>query len=127
MSFWATLGVRIEDLECFKQSCRQNEIEYRENMDENKRHNGFPVVATIHDRRGTGYGVLVRREGAIKIEMDTDPGYNSIVNRLGRNGGRLGRDYAEMIVKKQAKKSRGRVLRTIEEPDGWLTVRVGVG
>jgi hypothetical protein len=60
------------------------------------------------------------------MEMDTDPYYNTIVKRLGDNGGRLGRDYTELVIRKEARKSGGMITQAIEQEDGSKILRVAV-
>ena len=126
MSFWTRLGVTVQDLGCFRRACEQNDVEFVENEDQNFNYRGRTVVATIKDRHGSGYGYLVRDGGALRVMMDVDPNYNTIVARLGKNGGRLGRDYSEMVIRKEVRKRGGMVTRTAEEANGWRTIYVGV-
>jgi hypothetical protein len=56
--------------------------------------------------------------------MDTDKYYNSIVARLGANGGKLIRDYTEMVIRKEMRKQGGMVSSASECADGSLLLRV---
>ena len=126
MSFWASLGVTIQDLGCFREACKQNGIEYTENEDERFQYQGLTVVAMLRDMHGSGNGYVVEEKGALRVKMDIDPHYNSIIRRLGRGGGKLGRDYSEMVIRKEARRRGGMVTRTTEDKDGWRTVYVRV-
>ncbi len=73
MSFWLRCGVKITDLNCFKQSCEKHGIVYEENQDEHFKMKGSPVHATLHDSQGqrnTGY--VVRKGGAYALMVDND-------------------------------------------------------
>jgi hypothetical protein len=127
MSFWARVGVKITDLECFKSSCGTHDIEYIENTDRNFRMGGNEVVATLVDKKAShaNQAYLVRKMGAIQIYMDTDARYSSINKRLGRNGGKLGRDYSQNVVRKEIMQAGGMVTSVQEQPDGSLILKAG--
>ncbi len=126
MSFWSRVGVKIQDLECFKQSCRQHDILYEENQDENFQTGGGKVVATLKDQKGGSTAYLIQKGGAIQLYMDTDPRYSSITKRLGRNGGKLTRDYTAGVLRKNIKRSGGMINKVEEQADGSLVVRANV-
>jgi len=127
MSFWARLGVTINDLECFKQSCRQHNIEYIENTDERFRWQGNKVVARLVDRAANASNYysheafLVESDGGLKVAMDTHSQYSSIHDRLGT---RLTRDYTKNVVEKGVKRNGGIVNNIQEQPDGSLIMRI---
>lgn len=124
MSFWARVGVKISDLECFKQSCRQNDIIYQENADADFQMGNGRVIATLTDQKGPSQAYLIEKEGAIQLYLDTDARYSSITKRLGGNGGRLTRDYTAEVLKKQVVRGGGFVNKTTEQPDGSLLLKV---
>jgi hypothetical protein len=126
MSFWIRLGVTVQDLDCFRKACEQNGITFEENEDKTRKHQGHTIVATIRDQQGAGMGYLVREGGAVRVRMDGDPAYNTIIRRLGQGGGKLGQDYSEMIIRQEARRKGGTISRTKQEADGWRTVYVGV-
>ena len=131
MSFWLRCGLVISDLEMFKQSCKKNGVEYRVNEDSNLEMQGMKVHAFLQDTvpGGPSYrrnATLVRDGGGYKLIIDNDARYSSLTNRLGQNGGRLTRDYAENVVKKNVVMSGGMVQSTQEQPDGSVLIRVGV-
>lgn len=124
MSFWSRVGVKIQDLECFRQSCRQHDILYEENLDEHFKMGDGKVVATLKDQKGGSTAYLIQKGGAIQLYMDTDPRYSSITKRLGRNGGKLTRDYTAGVLRKNIKKSGGIINKFEEQADGSLLVKV---
>ena len=128
MSFWTRCGVTINDLECFRQSCRQNEVEYIENEDPNFKMQGGEVVAILRDKTRTGgyarEGYLIRADGAHKVVLDNDPNYSSLTKRLGRNGGKLTRGYAEGVVTKGVKKNNAFIASRKEEADGSVILKI---
>ena len=124
MSFWARVGVKISDLECFKQSCRQNDILYEANEDRNFFMGDGRVIATLRDQQGPSQAYLIEKGGAIQLYLDTDARYSSITRRLGRNGGRLTRDYTAEVLKKQVVRGGGFINKTEEQPDGSLLLKV---
>ena len=130
MSNWAKLGITINDLSCFKASCSQNGVEYIKNEDANYHHNGMPVEAILKDLHPQGRagrdGYLVRADGAFKVVVDNDPNYSSITRRLGRNGGRLTRDYTTEKIRKNVAAAGGMINSMNEADDGSVVVRIGI-
>ncbi len=130
MSFWAKVETKITDLECFKQSCRKNDIDYVVNEDKNLTTQGFPVIATLHDKRQSNmyrkHAYLVQREGAISLIWDNDANYASLCSRLGKNGGKVMRDYAVDVVSKGAMRAGGLVSSTQEAADGTITLKLAM-
>jgi hypothetical protein len=128
MSFWTKCGVTINDLECFRQSCRQNGVEYIVNEDPNFKMQGGEVVAILRDtQRGAGYareGYLIRSEGAHKVVLDNDPNYSSLTRRLGRNGGKLTRGYTEGVITKGVKRNNAFISSREEQPDGSIVMKI---
>ena len=128
MSFWAKVGVVISDLGCFKNSCNQHDVEYVENTDPAFKMQGFEVHATLRDKgRGQGFrrdAFLVRGGGGFRLLIDNDPHYSSLTNRLGRNGGKLTRDYTKEFVARGIRRKGRRIRRVIENPDGSLVLKV---
>ncbi len=128
MSFWMRVGVKIEDLECFKQSCRQNSVRFDENQDTNFKMQGFAVHATLTDtkvnergRMNTGY--LVKDGGGFKVIVDNDPHYSSLTKRLGKNGGKLTRDYTSGVISKGVVRGGGMINSVKEQPDGSVVIK----
>ena len=124
MSFWAKLGVTIQDIGCFKLSCEKHGIRYEENQDKNFKQQGLPVHATLTDTQGRNQAYLVRDGGGFKVVVDNDPNYSSITQRLGRNGGKLTRDYAAEVVYKGAMNAGGMINSTTENKDGSVVIRM---
>lgn len=128
MSFWAKCGVVISDLECFKRSCDKHSVEYVENKDRNFKMQGLEVHATLRDMvAGRGQrreAFLVRDGGGFRLVIDSDPRYSTLTGRLGRNGGKLTRDYTQGYVSKGVRRKGRRIRRTIENPDGSLVLKV---
>lgn len=126
MSFWQKLGVTISDLECFKESCRQNGVEYKEEKEGSKQTSrGLPVHATLSVKgSGRNSAFLVREGGAFKVVMDNDTGYSAFSRHVGANGGKLTRDYAVGVVTKGAKRNGAFVSSTQEQPDGSVIIKM---
>jgi hypothetical protein len=123
MSFWSLIKTRIEDLDCFKQSCEKNGVEFIEGATGSK-YGGADIMAVFRDKSGHGFGYLVQDGKSYRVAMDTDKYYNSIVARLGANGGKLIRDYTEMVIRKEMRKQGGMVSSASECADGSLLLRV---
>lgn len=124
MSFWTKIGVKITDLTCFKESCRQHGIRFEENQDEKFHMQGFKVHATLHDEKGYSKGYLVESGGAFKMVVDNDRQYSTITKRLGANGGKLCRDYTKSVVSKGVRANGGFINSVTENPDGSVLMRV---
>jgi hypothetical protein len=124
MSFWATVGVKIEDLGCFRAACERNQIEFNDNP-RIRDFRGEEVVAEVRDLKGTGMGYIVRSKGALRLALDTDAHYSSLTKRLGANGGKLGQDYSREVIRKESMNAGGVILNETVDTQGWLTVRVG--
>jgi hypothetical protein len=126
MSFWARTGLKIQDLEMFKQMCRKHGIDYFANEDKSVKFQGSTLVATLQDREGRSKAYLIESEGAIKFTVDNDPRYSSITKRLGKNGGKLCRDYAHGVAERAVMDANGVVNSVEETSDGGLLLRVAV-
>lgn len=129
MSFWAKVETKINDLECFKQSCRQHNIKYEANEDSNFKHQGKNVIAILTDMNegGPNYSrqaFLVESGGGISLSLDNHVGYGSIATRLGQNGGKLVRDYTKNVIEKGVVRNGGMVSHVVENPDGSLVMKV---
>jgi len=131
MSFWARCGVSIYNLELFKRTCEQYDIDYEEVKDPNFYSQfGHQVHAVLTDRKGRGqYGshqwFLVREGGGFKVVADQDPRYNSISNRVCRGGRNLVmRDYAKGVIVDGVAQSGGMVNSLEEKPDGTVLMRI---
>ena len=126
MSFWAKCGVTINDLECFRQSCRQNGVTFELNEDPNFTWQGSPVYALLHDTISgkTRQGFLLREGGAFKLAMDTDASYSQLTKRLGKGGGILCRDYTQGVVEKGVRDAGGMVNSVVEQADGSIVMRI---
>lgn len=125
MSFWAKVGVKIEDLNCFRRACERNDVEYiTEGIPSHWRNER--VVAMIRDRKSahgsTGY--IVSSQGALRLALDTDAHYSTLTQRLGKNGGKLGQDYAREVIRAETTKVGGMVTRETVDEKGWLVLRV---
>ena len=128
-SFWMRLGVAITDLTVFKESCKQHGIEYELNEDEGKQWSGCPLHATLRDtqkegRFGCNTAYLVREGGDYRLSVDNDPSYSSITNRLGKNGGKLTRDYTTKEKIQQVQRAGGMINSCVEQPDGSILLKV---
>ncbi len=127
MSFWTKVGVKITDIECFKQACRQYDIEYRENTDDTFRWQGSRIVAVLRDlgQNAQNYyssqAFLVESDGALKVVMNTDSQYSSLAARV---GSKLTRDYTQNVVIKGVRKSGGLINSIQEQPDGSVIVKI---
>jgi len=127
MSFWSRVGVQINDLSCFKASCDQHDIEFEQCKDPDFKQAGYKVYAFLKDKsRGRrGYdGYLVEDGGGFKMIVDNDPNYSMITRRLGRNGGKLGRDYTKGVITKGVRKSGKMVDWAREQDDGSIVMKV---
>jgi len=125
MSFWMKLGIEISDLAVFKNTCRNQDIEYHANQDSNFKFRGAPVEATLSLKGVSGVGAYLTREGGgFKLHMDNDTNYSRFSNKIGANGGRLTRDYSVGVIKKQVGASGGMVNMVTEQPDGSMLMRV---
>ena len=126
MSFWCRLGITISDLNCFKESCRQNGVTFELNEDENFTWQGSPVHALLHDTISgkTRQGFLLREGGAFKLAMDTDASYSQLTKRLGKGGGILCRDYTQGVVEKGVRDAGGMVNSVVEQADGSIVMRI---
>lgn len=126
MSQWAKVGVVIKDLECFKAACEKNSINYKQ-ASEDAAFRGMPVEAYLsdgQDARTRTAGYLCGVDGSFRVVMDTDAGYSPLTRRLGANGGRLCRDYTQMMVSKAIRRQGGVVEAVKEAPDGSLLMQV---
>lgn len=125
MSFWATIsGVKIEDLECFRNACGANSVEYQHNEDPDFHFQGNKVVATLVDANGGGRAYLVEHGGAITLMMDNDRNYSSFSRRLGRDAAKLVRDYAYNVVEQNVMNEGGMINSVEETQDGGLLLHV---
>lgn len=130
MSFWSRIGVTINDLECFRQSCKKNGVTMELNQDKNFTWQGSPVHAFLHDEKnmtlntGPRQGFLLREGGAFKLAMDTDLSYSPMHKRLGKNGGILCRDYTQSVVEKEVKAAGGMINSAVEQADGSVVLRI---
>lgn len=128
MSFWMRLGLAITDIEIFKNMCERYDVEYEECQDPNFWMQGDKVHAILTDRQNRGVqgrnkAYLVQSGGAFKLVMDNDVNYSSIARRVGRNGGKMTRDYAAGVIKKQVRMAGGMVLSQNEQPDGSIVMK----
>lgn len=128
MSFWSKCKTSITDLTCFREACRKNNIAVTEVTD-GQRMNGLPVRLILKDqdpnRRGYRQeAYLVEDGGAFSLIVDDDRGYSSISGRLGKNGGRLVRDYAEQVVEQQITMNGGMIENREETADGGIVLRI---
>ena len=125
MSFWLKLGLEINDLTVFKESCKINNVRYEQNEDSNFQFRGAPVEATLfnaQDRNLSAY--LTREGGGYKLHLDNDANYNNLTHSVGRNGGKLTQDYSVNVIRKQVRQSGGMVNMVTEQPDGSMLMRV---
>jgi len=125
MSFWMKLGLQINDLSCFRESCKRNNVNFTENTEKNARWQGYEIAAFLRNKdesRITAY--LVKDGGGFRLMLDNDANYSSLTRRLGENGGRLTRDYSVDVIKKQVNASGGMVNMVTEQPDGSMLLRV---
>lgn len=123
MSFWAKIGMVINDLGCFRASCQKHGIEYTHNEDQNFKQQGLLVQATLRDTEGGSTAYLVQDGGGYRVIVDNDPNYSSITRRLGRNGGKLTRDYTVNVAEKQVSSAGGYITSCEEQPDGGMIVK----
>lgn len=126
MSFWARIsGVKIEDLECFRNACGANEVDYQVNEDPEFYFQGNKVVATLTDKSGQGHqAYLVEHGGASTLMMDNDRNYSSFSRRLGRDAAKLVRDYAYNVVEQNVMNEGGMINSVEETQDGGLLLHV---
>lgn len=120
------LGLAITDLEVFKSMCKRYEIDYEECQDPNFQMQGGPVHATLTDRSGSAMrrqAYLVGSGATFKLVMDNDAHYSSIAKRIGQNGGKLTRDYAAGVIRKQVQRAGGMILSSEEGADGSIVMR----
>lgn len=128
MSQWAKVGVTIKDLECFKSACENQAIKYQQ-APKGVSFHGMPIEAYLSDsqdthRRTAGY--LCGVDGSFRVVMDTDAGYSPLTRRLGANGGKLCRDYTQMMVSKAIRRQGGIIGVINEASDGSLLMRVSI-
>jgi len=125
MSFWMKLGMEINDLAVFKNSCKEHDVEYQENKDPNFSFHGAPVEATLRIKGSRNNGAYLTREGGgFKMHMDNNTNYSDFSRTVGRNGGKLTRDYSVGVIKKQVGASGGMINSALEQPDGSILLRV---
>jgi len=124
MSFWAKCTTKITDLTCFKESCRQNDVTYEDVSKSGMQRNGCTVQAVIRDNKGRSSAYLLRDQGAFRLMIDSDANYSSITKRLGKNGGRLTRDYAVGAITKNVRQSNAMINSISEQPDGSMVIRI---
>jgi hypothetical protein len=128
LSFWAKFGMNITNLGVFKNMCDRHEVTYRENQDPNFRIRGDKVVATLLEKSQTyGQAYLVESGGGIKLTWDNDPHYNTLCDRLGQNGGKLTRDYATDMVRRNVMAHGGLITSQQEQADGSILLKAAVG
>jgi hypothetical protein len=120
MSFWAKLGVTISDLGCFKQSCKDWDIDYEEFQGQMNQ-SGMPVHAILKDRKGGSTAYLCKEGGGFRMVVDSDPNYSSITRRCGT---KLTRDYAVNVVRKGVSRGGGIVNGVSEQADGSVVMRI---
>jgi len=122
---------RINDLSCFKATCKKHNVDYVENQDKNFHMKGFPVVATLQDLAPVGgymkTAYVVEQEGVLALCWDNDQNYASLSNRLGKDGGILMRDYASGIIQRGVSMSGGMINSQEVLQDGSLVLKVAVG
>ena len=125
MSFWMKLGLEINDLGCFKESCKKHDVTFEENQNRDFRWQGHKVAAFLKNKNeGHVTAYLVEDGGGFKLMLDNDAGYSYLTRRLGQNGGKLTKDYSVSVIKKQVSNSGGFVNSEIEQPDGSVLLRV---
>lgn len=129
ISFWTQIATVITDLECFKQSCKKYNVEYVKNEDSSFKQGGLEVHAILTDKSNTTSGYrrdafLCKDGGAFRIVMDNDINYSSLSARLGKNGGKLVRDYTVDVLTKNVRKTGGMVTKCKEQEDGSIVMRV---
>ncbi len=124
MSFWAKCTTKIQDLGCFKESCRQNDCRYENVSDQGMMQQNCPVQAIVHDNSGRSQGYLVKDSGAFRFIVDSDAHYSSLTKRLGKNGGKLTRDYAVGAITKNARAGGGMISSITEQSDGSMVIKI---
>ena len=122
MSFWAKVGVKVTDMDCFKASCRKHGIEFKDAR-EGDMYNNYRLRANLYDPATRGSARLVYDGGAFRIMMDTDAGYSAMTRKLGKNGGVLSRDYTREVIDKNISASGGYVTDCEELKDGSLLIK----
>jgi hypothetical protein len=129
MSFWAKLGLKILDLECFMKACADHDVEYKKNEDVNYKWQGNPVEAVLTDKKAGSHSYgsnayLVRADGAYKLMIDNDAHYSTITARVGSNGGKITRDYTKAVIEKGVRRNGGMVNFVNEQPDGSIIMKI---
>ena len=124
MSFWTLVGVTIQDLNCLKASCKEHEIDYNTNEDKNFKWRGDPVEAVLRDTKSKSCWFLVRKDGALQITTDNDMTYNKLSGRVGKNGGKVTRDYTREVIKKGVSRNGGMVNSVEEQADGSVIMKI---
>jgi len=123
MSQWSRVGVKIQDVVCFKGACEKNGIDYVDMSSSTMMMNGFRIKAELRDRLGHSKAFLCETEAGLQLVLDNDPVYSSITKRLGANGGKLCRDYTQDMVTQGIRKRGGMINYCQEQPDGSIHIR----
>jgi len=123
MSQWAKVGVAITDLDCFKRSCERKDVLY-ELAPAGMMWDRYQVHALLKDKIGGSIAYLIKDGGGFRVALDTDAYYSTLTKRLGPNGGRLTRDYAEEAVRLGARNAGAMVTMYNEQPDGSVVMKI---
>jgi len=127
MSFWTRLGVQITDLNCFKESCRKNNVRYIEETNPEAQWQGMRIQARLEDQEGRSHAFLCEYQGGFRVVLDTDAHYSSLTKRLGANGGKLTQSYAIGVAEKQIGLAGGMVIGKENLEDGSVVIRASAG
>lgn len=128
------MQMEIKDLEKFKAACEQHNVSYKENTDAHFTMSGSRVKGILTDMAptsqgrwgggGNAYLVETEKPGVYKLSIDNDVYYSTLSARLGKNGGKLTRDYTTSVVLDGVRKQGGMLLGQQEQPDGSVILKV---
>lgn len=128
MSFLVTQKTIITNLRYFQTACKKNQVMYNQGK-EGEIRNGLPVEARLIDQvpsegQNLYPGFLVRGKEGFQLMIDSDANYSSLTRRLGPNGGKLMRDYAQEFIEQEMTAQGGCLSEAIEQEDGGIILKV---
>lgn len=136
MSHYTKIDVAIKDVALFKRLCEKHNIavqEHESGIRVSTLQGVLLAVATLTDMEATGgysRDAYLAKHGKIKNAHqyigDNDINYNTLAKRLGRNGGKLMRDYSEAIVKRSLQRKGATVTKRTVKEDGSIVMKVAV-
>jgi len=130
LSQWSKIKVIIKNVELFRQCCEKHGVGFELNKNSRMIIQGMSVYAVLKDQQGRTGGhdeaYLCIKANEYHLIIDNDPNWCSITARVGQNGGRIMRDYAEATIRNGIRMKGGIVQSATEQRDKSLLLRVMV-